>query len=49
MKITFKSDDDLPLKLTIEFYNMVMVVRSVFHESNKYYPQMFLVECLHKL
>ena len=26
-----------------------LVVRSVFHEGNKYYPQVFLDECLHKL
>ena len=30
-------------------YNMVIVVRYVFHEGNKYYPNVFLDECLHKL
>ena len=30
-------------------YNMVIVVRYVFHEGNKYYPNVFLNECLHKL
>ena len=49
MKIKFNSEDDLPLKKTIELYNMVIVVRSVFHEDNKYYPQDFLDECLYKL
>ena len=37
MKIKFNSGDDLPLKKTLELYNMVIVVRSVFHEGNKYY------------
>ena len=37
MKIKFNSGDDLPLKKTLELYNMVIVVRSVFHECNKYY------------
>ena len=49
MKIRFNSDDDLPLKKTLKLYNMTILVRSVFHEDNKYYPQAFLDECLHKL
>ena len=40
MKIKFNSDDELPLNKTIE---------TVFHENNKYYPQIFLDECLRKL
>ena len=49
MKIKFNSDDHLPLNKTLELYNMIIVVRSVFLESNKYYPQVFLGECLCKL
>ena len=45
MKIKFNSDDDLPVKKTKELYDIVMVVRSVFHEDNHYYPE----ECLYKL
>ena len=30
-------DDDLPLKKMVELRNMTIVVRSVFHECNKYY------------
>ena len=41
MKIKFNSDDDLPLKKTLELYNMIIVVRSVSHGYNKYYPQVF--------
>ena len=48
MKIKFNSDDNLPLK-AFEFYNKIVVLRSVFHEGNKYYPQAFLGECLYKL
>ena len=40
----FNSDDDLPLKKTLKLYNMVIVVRCVFHEDNKYYPQVLLDE-----
>ena len=38
MKIKYNSDDDLPLKKAPELYNMIIVVISVFHEGNKYYP-----------
>ena len=35
MKIKFNPDDDLPLKKTLELYNMVIVARCVFYEDNK--------------
>ena len=37
MKTKFNLDDDLPLKETLKLCNMVTVVRSAFHEDNKYY------------
>ena len=49
MKIKFNFDDDFPLNKTLEIRNMVIVVRSIFHEGNKYYSQVFLDECLYKL
>ena len=48
MKIKFISDDDLPLKKTLELHNLVIVIISVFPED-KYYEQVFLDECLYKL
>ena len=39
MKIKFNLHDDLPLKKTIELYNIIIVSRSIFHEGKKYYPQ----------
>ena len=36
MKINFNSDDNLSLTKTLELYNII-VNRSVFHESSKYY------------
>ena len=47
MKIKFNSDDELPLNKMIEITSMLIAVRAVFHENNKYYPQVF--ECLYKL
>ena len=49
MKVKFNSDDELPLNKTIKVPVMIIVVRAVFHENNKYYPQVFLDECLHYL
>ena len=49
MKIKFNSDDDLPLNKAIEISTMKIVVRAVFHENNKYYPEIFLDECLYKV
>ena len=49
MKIKFDSDEELPLNKTIEIRSIIIVVRAVFHENNKYYSQIFLDECLYKL
>ena len=42
MKIKFNSDDKLPLNKTIEIPTMAIVVEAIFHENNKYYPQVLL-------
>ena len=47
MKIKFNSDDDLPLDKTLEFRNMLMVIKSVLHEGSKFYPRYFLDEFLY--
>ena len=39
MKIKFNSDDELPLNRMIEIPTMTIVVRAIFHENNRYYPQ----------
>ena len=33
MKIKLNSDDNLPIKKSLELYNMVIVVSSAFHEE----------------
>ena len=38
-------DDRLPLKKTITFCHIIIVVRSVFHDANKYHPEIFLDDC----
>ena len=41
MKIRFYSDDDLPLKRSLKFNIMIIIIRSVFEEEGKLYPQIF--------
>ena len=49
MKIKFNSDDNLPSNKIIKLCNLTVIVRSVFEEDGKYYPQVFLDECLYEL
>ena len=49
MKITFNSNDTLPLNKILNLHNMTIVIRSVFQEDRKYYPQVFSDECLYKV
>ena len=46
MKIKFNSDDYFPLNKQLKFLNLTIIVRTVFEEDGKYYPQIFLHECL---
>ena len=49
MKIKFDTDDDLPLNKLLKLYMLTIVVRSALEEDSKYYPQIYLDECLYKL
>ena len=46
-KSTF--NDDLPLRKTLEIYDVTIFVASAFNSENKYYPQLCLRESLYKL
>ena len=48
MKIRFKSDDNLPLNAILKLHILTVIVRSVFEEDGKYYPRVFLEECLYE-
>ena len=41
IKIKFESADDLPLIKMLNIPECVIIVRSVFQENSKYYPQVF--------
>ena len=47
MRIKFNPDDELPLNKTIEIPTITIAVKVAFHENKKYYPQVFLDECLY--
>ena len=48
MKIKFNSDDDLPLNKPLKFHAMTIIIRSVFEEDGKLYPQVFLDDALYE-
>ena len=45
MKINFDSDDNLPLNKQLKFLSVTIVIRSIFEDDVKYYPQAFLDDC----
>ena len=49
MKIKFNLDGELTLNKAIQILSIIIDVRSVFHENNKYYSQVYLDECLYNL
>ena len=49
IKIKFNSDDNLPLNKLSKPHNLTVVVRSVFQEDSRYYPHVFLDDCLYEL
>ena len=49
MKIKFNSDDNLPFNKPLKFHIMTIIIRCVFEEDGKLYPQVFLDDTLHEL
>ena len=49
MKFKFYSDDNLPLSKILKLHMLTVIVRAVFQENGKYYPQVFLDECFYEL
>ena len=47
MKTRFDSNDDLPLGKILNI--LVIVVESIFKNDNKYYPQVYILECGYEL
>ena len=49
MKIRFNSDDNLPINKLLKFRLMTIIIRSVFSEDDKFYPQLFLDDDFYEL
>ena len=49
MKAKFSANDDLPLNKQLRLINLTIIVRTVFEEDGKCYPQIFLDACLCEL
>ena len=48
MKIKFNTDNNIPPNKIIYFPTITIIIRSVTQKGGKYYPQLFLDECLYK-
>ena len=48
MRIKFESDNNLPLGKILNIPVCVIIVKSVFQENDRYYPQVFLKECFYE-
>ena len=48
-KIRFESNHDLPLNKPIKLRLLTIIIRSVFSEGSKFYPQLFLDDVLREL
>ena len=49
MKVKLNSDDKFPLNKQLKFLSIAIVIRSVFEDDGKYYPQLFLGNSLYEL
>ena len=49
MKIKFNSDNDLSLNKPLKFHLMTIIIRCIFSEDGKLYPQLFLDDTLYEL
>ena len=47
-KLRFSSNVDLPLNKLIEFRMLTIVIKCVIEKDNKYYPEIYLDECLYE-
>ena len=45
-KIRFNSDDDIPLNKVLDFRSLTIVIRSIFENDCKNYPQIYLHDAL---
>ena len=49
MKIKFDSDYNLSLNKIPKFRMLTIIIRNIFEKDGKYYPQIFLDDCLYEM
>ena len=49
MKIKFESNDNLPTDNIINMHEVTIIIRSVFAQNIKFYPQSFLDDAFYEL
>ena len=49
MKIKFESNDNLPTDNIVNMHQVTKIIRSVFAQNSKFYPQLFLDDALYEL
>ena len=49
MKIKFNTNDNLLLNKPLNLYLLTIIVRCIFEEDGKFYPQLHLGDCLYEL
>ena len=49
MKIKLNSYDYIPLNKQLHFPRITVIFRNIFEKDGKYYPQIFLDECLYEV
>ena len=49
MKIKFNTDDNIALNKITYFPTITVIIRSITKKDDKYYPQLFLDDCLYEV
>ena len=49
MKMKFDTDDNLPLSKPLKLHLLTIIVRCIFEEDGKFYPQLYLDDCLYEV
>ena len=49
VKIGVNTDEDIPLNKPIKFPSLTIIIRCIFQNGKKLYPQIYLDECLYEL
>ena len=49
MKIKFESNDNLPIDNIVHMHQVAIIIRSIFAQNDRLYPQLFLDDALYEL